>query len=142
MLQQLSVIAEAVAELWAAFYGAREVLALGALAAILAVEAEAGAAARRAKGALLVVLAAAGAAAIPAPVAPLSMLAEAGAAAILALDAPRAVLADAGATACLAPVGLLAMWALLSNAPLDWMRRWGVRRCWSCWGCQIHGGEL
>ena len=70
----------------------------------------------------------------------LAVLAEAGTATGPATSAPHAVLADAGATAYLAPVGLLAMWTLLKDAPLDWMRRGGFRRCCrSCWDCPIHG---
>ena len=79
------------AELWAAFHGARKVLALGALAALFAVEADAGAAARRAM------------------------------------------------------VALLAVRTLLVDAPLDWMRRRGIMRCYG--SCLFHavngdGGEL
>ena len=43
------------AELWAAFHGAREVLTLGAMGALLAMEAEAGATAISASGAPLAV---------------------------------------------------------------------------------------
>ena len=99
-------------------------MAFRAAEALLAVGAEAGAAARRAIGALLAVLA------------------EAGAIARLATVALRAVLAEAGAAAIPALLAPLAVLALLPNPPLDWMRRRGVRRCRSCWGCQIHGGEL
>ena len=68
------------------------------------------------------------------------MLAVAGAATLLAVGASRSVLAVAGAATLLAPLALLVMLALLDDAPLDWMRRWGFRRgCRSCWGCQIHG---
>ena len=131
------------AELWAAFHGAREVLTLGAIGALLAMEAEAGATARRTSGAPLAVLAEAGAAALRASGALLVMLAEAGAAAIPAMVALRAVLAEAGAAAIPALLAPLVVWTLLVDAPLDWMRRRGVRRCCrSCWGRPIHGGEL
>ncbi len=61
------------AELWAAFHGARKVLALGALGALLAVEAEVGAAARSANLALFAMLAESGAAARPASLAVFDM---------------------------------------------------------------------
>ena len=61
--------------MWAAFHGAREVLTLGAIVAILAMGAEAGAAALRASGAPRAVLAASGAAALSAIVAHLDVLA-------------------------------------------------------------------
>ena len=95
------------AKLWAAFHGAREVLALGAVAALLAVLAEPGAAAGPASMALLAVLAEAGAATRPA---------------ILAL---LAVLAEAGAAASPATLASLAVRALLPNVAPDWVRRRG-----------------
>ena len=87
-------------------------------------------------------LAVAGAAAFPAIVALLAVLAKAGAAAFLALRATLVVLAVAGAAAFPALLARLVVRTLLPNPPLDWMRRRGFRRCRSCWGCQIHGGEL
>ena len=69
------------AELWAAFHGAWEVLALGAGAAMPAVLANPGSATDPAMAALL------------------AMLADAGAAARCAIGAPPAVGADAGAAA-------------------------------------------
>ena len=109
---------------WAAFHDAWEVLAFGAIGALLAMETDAGAAARYAL------------------VASPAMLTEAGAATGLALFALLAVKADAGAAARRALGALLAVLTLLPYPPLDWMRRRGIRRCRSCWGCQIHGGEL
>ena len=87
---------------WAAFNGARDVLTICALAALLAVRAYAGAAAH------------------------------------LALVALLAVEAYAGTAARLALVAIPAVLALLLNAPLDWMRRRGIRRCRSCYGCLFH----
>ena len=110
--------------MWAAFHVAREVLAFRTGATLLTVLAYAGAAACRATVAPLVVLAKAGAATLLAPLALLVMLAEAGAFTIPASLAP------------------LVVWASLVDVPLDWMRRRGIRRCRSCWGRQIHGGEL
>ena len=111
------------AELWAAFNCAWEVLTLGATVAPLAV------------------LAKAGASTLLAPLTLLVMLTDAGAFTIPAVGASRSVLAVAGAATLLAPLALLVMLALLDDAPLDWMRRWGFRRCRSCWGC-LHDGEL
>ena len=51
------------------------------------------------------------------------------------------MLAVAGATTLPAPFAPLVVLALLPNSPLDWMRRRGVWRCRSCWGC-LHGSEL
>ena len=73
--------------MWAAFHGARKVLALGADVAVRAVLAEVGATAGPALVALLAVLAESRAAAVPANLAPLAVLAEAGAAARLAIVA-------------------------------------------------------
>ena len=84
-------------------------------------------------------LAEAGSATLLAVGASLVMLAVAGAATLLAVGASRSVLAVAGAATLLAPLALLVMLALLDDAPLDWMRRRGIRRCRSCWSCQIHG---
>ena len=109
------------AELWAAFHGAREVLALGAGAAHFAVLADAGAAACRAFGALLAVLA------------------EDGAATGTAVMAPLAVLAEAGAAAGPAMFMALAVRALLADAPPDWVRRRG-RFCRNCCSC-LHGAK-
>ena len=95
--------------------------------------------ARLALVALLAVLTDAGATTGLALVALPAMLTDAGTTACRALGAPLAVFADVDAAACLAPVGMLAMWALLNDAPLDWMRRWGFRRCCrSCCGCRFH----
>ena len=61
------------------------------------------------------------------------------AAARFALIAVPAVEAYAGAAARLALVAIPAMLALLLNAPLDWMRRRGIRCCCrSCCGCLFH----
>ena len=131
--------------MWTAFHGAREVLAVGAFGAFLVVSAYAGTATLLAHGASLFVLAEAGALAIPAIVAPLAVLTVAGAATGLALFALLAVEADAGATAAPAIIALLAVWTLFVDAPLDWMWRRGVRRCYG--SCLFHavngdGGEL
>ena len=56
--------------------------------------------------------------------------------------APLPMEAEAAAAASYASAALLAVRTLLLNAPLDWMRRRGVRRCRNCWGCAIHGSEL
>ena len=109
------------AELWAAFDGAWKVLALGAIEAQLTVEAEAGAAARRAMAALLAVEA------------------DAGAAARRASGAPLAVEADAGASTGPALIALLVVRALLADAPLYWVRRRGGRCCRNCCSCLRHG---
>ena len=93
----------------------------------------------RALGALLAVEAYAGAAARLALVALLAVEAYAGAAAHLATVALLAVEAYAGAAARLALVAIPAVLALLLNAPLDWMRRRGIRCCCrSCCGCLFH----
>ena len=115
------------AELWATFHDAWEVLAFCALGALLAVEAEAGAAACRALGALLAVEAEAGAAARSASVALFAMLAESGAAARPASLAVFAMLTESGASARPASPALLAVRALLVDAPPDCVRRRGGR---------------
>ena len=61
------------------------------------------------------------------------MLADADAAARRAIGAPFAVKANAGAAARRAFGALLAVQTLLVNAPLDWVRRRGFRRC--CRSC-------
>ena len=38
--------------------------------------------------------------------------------------------------------GLLGQWLYHGLSAKLLMRRRGFRRCRSCWGCQIHGGEL
>ena len=91
--------------------------------------AEAGAATFPAIWTVLVMLAVPGAATFPAILAQLVMLAEAGAAAI-----------PASGTTC-------AVRTFLVDAPLDWMRRRGIRRRRSCCGCLFHdvnggGSEL
>ena len=115
------------AESWAAFHGAREVLAFCAGVALFAVEAQAGAAARCAFVALLAVGADAGAAARRAKGALLAVEAEAGAATRRASGAPLAVEADAGAAARLTIVALRAVRTPLPNVAPDWVRvRGGV----------------
>ena len=101
------------AELWAAFHGAWEVLALGAMAAPLAVGALAGAAARRAMLALLAVFTENGAAARLALVAPLAVRA-------LLADAPdwvrrRGAGAAAGAAAAAGSMARRWQRALVTN---------------------------
>ena len=108
----------------ASFNFAWEVLALGTVAALLAMEAEAGAAAFPAQAAPRATLAEAGAAAIPAMVALLVMLAVAGSFTNPAILGPPVVLAS----------------LVVLRAP-DSTRRRGFRRCRSCWGC-LHDGEL
>ncbi len=93
-----------------------------------------------------VMLANPGALASLAMLAMLVVLAEVGAAAIPAIGAPRAVHAEAGAAAIPAlAASPIAVRTLLVDAPLDWMRRRGVMRCYG--GCLFHavngdGGEL
>ena len=145
------------AELWAAFHDAWEVLAFRTRVAILVVEADAGTATRFAVTTPRAVLAKAGTITLPALVAPLAveavagtttrltlvapraMLAEAGTATRLTLVAPRAVLAEAGTAAIPALGASLAMRARISIAS----HCRGVGRCCrGCCGCRLHGAEV
>ena len=77
--------------------------------------------------------------------APFVVLAVADAATFPAILAPLVVLADADAAAFPATVAPLVVLALLVDAPLDWMRRRGIMRCYG--SCLFHavngdGGEL
>ena len=89
---------------------------------------------------MLAMLAKAGAATLHASGASRSVLAKAGAATLLAPLAPLVMLAEAGAFAFPASPAQLAVLASLVDVPLalDWMRRWGFRRCQNCWSYQIH----
>ena len=128
--------------MWAAFHGAWEVLALGAIVAVLTMHAKAVAATGLALMAYIPVLADAGATTRPASVALLVVHTVFGAPTHPAIGGLLVVGAEADAAACRAFGALLAVRALLVDTPLDWMRRRGVRRrCRSCWGCPIHGGS-
>ena len=86
---------------------------------------------------MLAVLAEAGAAAVPTIGAPVAVLAEAGAAAVPANVAQHVVLAEAGAAAVPAIVAVLVVRALLTIA-LYWVRRRGGRRfCRNCAPCRL-----
>ena len=128
------------AELWTAFYNAWEVLALGAIVAVLIVHTKAGAATGLALIAYIPMLADAGALTFPANVA-LPVVHTVSGSTSPAIGALLVVLAYARATASREFGALLVVLTLLVDAPLDWMRRRGIRRCRSCWGC-LHDGEL
>ena len=107
--------------------------------------------------AALAMLAVTGGATVPATIAALTMLAVGGGTtgpAVLtalavftevvastgpAMSFALAVLADAGTTALDTMVALRVVRTLLPDAPLDWMRRKGIRCCCrSCCGCLFH----
>ena len=128
------------AELWTSFHSAREVLTLGAIVAVLIVHTKADAATGLALIAYIPMLADAGALTFPAYVA-LPVVHTVSGSTSPAIVALLVVLAYARATASRAFGALLVVLTLLVDAPLDWMRCRGIRRCRSCWG-RLHDGEL